>query len=473
MSINYVIATYNGFTKRTHKHPSPDCVLRCHLEKILSCKNNLSQITIMKTESPNYYKNYYNIQDIIDKTSIPIQIIECKNYGYLGGSWLKAYEIFKNDFDYYLFMADDYCPGMNNFDELLLNSYKQKFLDNIGLLCSVVKGNSTYTLQNRHLPIHWEGCVFCNKETLNKLYSNENFQGDPIKYLDLIDNNIDNCYDWAKLRSDSTEAYYQVSFSHLFTLSKIRHADYLNETYKGHPSKFLYWSDTEEIGRQLMLIDKGDVNNFKYTLDDIYNSPIIPIQLSKISFIQYYTDILFPIEFYPHRQTLDIVQHFEDIIHNKIVCDVGCGAGDILEYIRLNKLCKEVHGIEIDPSRFHKRTNIKLGNVFTDGLPEADVYILWLGGNFPYEELFKKFTGDKIIIYMDSTEHNCQIFKSYKNITHVKKIDFNYDEDKFIHPDKIDNYMQMLKSLHGSKNNYTKCGTRFFNIYKYSFETPF
>ena len=30
-----------------------------------------------------------------------------------------------------------------------------------------------------------------------------------------------------------------------------------------------------------------------------------------------------------------------------IVYDIGCGSGDLLEYIRINNLCKEVKGIEI------------------------------------------------------------------------------------------------------------------------------
>ena len=32
--------------------------------------------------------------------------------------------------------------------------------------------------------------------------------------------------------------------------------------------------------------------------------------------------------------------------------DIGCGKGDLLEHIRVNKLCKEVIGIEFDPNRW-------------------------------------------------------------------------------------------------------------------------
>ena len=67
----------------------------------------------MCAESNNYYKTYYNIN--IDKHTIPIKIINVKNYGYSMGQWLKSYELFKNDFDYYLFIEDDYYSNINNF----------------------------------------------------------------------------------------------------------------------------------------------------------------------------------------------------------------------------------------------------------------------------------------------------------------------------------------------------------------------
>ena len=41
-----------------------------------------------------------------------------------------------------------------------------------------------------------------------------------------------------------------------------------------------------------------------------------------------------PIEKYPHRICLDIINSLKKYITNKIVCDLGCGAGDLLEYIR-------------------------------------------------------------------------------------------------------------------------------------------
>tara|TARA_E500000178_G_scaffold246615_1_gene243221 strand:+ start:7760 stop:8647 length:888 start_codon:yes stop_codon:yes gene_type:complete len=291
IKINYVIATYNGKCKRSHLEPLPENVLKCHINKILSLENILSQITIMKASSINYYKNYYNIDDMVKKSNIPIKIIECENYGYSEGQWLKAYEIYKNKFDYYLFIEDDYCPGMENFDQILINCYQNKFTNNIGLLCSLVEGSSDY-INNHKLPIHFEGCVFTNKETLDKLYKESKWNSEPRKYLDLIDTKIDPNFNFENIKKTYIGGYYQLSFSHLFTLSGINHEDYLDIKYNNKLLKFPYWDDqNNNIGGEIWFYKKGDIIEKLYTLDDIFNSPIIPIQLYNIASIQYNTYI--------------------------------------------------------------------------------------------------------------------------------------------------------------------------------------
>ena len=128
-------------------------------------------------------------------------------------------------------MEDDYCPNMENFDEILIDSYKKKFPQNLGLLCSLVEGTKNYKNVGG-FPIHFEGGVVLNRETLEKLYEFPKWQGNPRKYLDLIDNSIDPDYNWHRLRHGYLGGYYQVTFSHLFTLSGIAHEDYLYIKYK-------------------------------------------------------------------------------------------------------------------------------------------------------------------------------------------------------------------------------------------------
>ena len=288
MNINYVIATYNGKCKRQHKVPLPKDVLKVHLEKIIELSSKITQITIMKAKSENFYPDYYDIEDFKSKTNIPIKIIDCENFGYSEGQWLKAYEIFKNEFDYYLFIEDDYCPNMINYEDILIDNFKNKFPDNIGLLCSLVEGSNNYKKKNiGGYPIHFEGCVFINKETLEKLYQFPKWNGNPRKYLDLIDHSIDPYFNWQHYRNCFIGAYYQLTFSHLFTLSNIKHKDYLDIKYK---LQFPYWDDgSNSIGGKIFFYDQGDIIRKSYTIDDIVNSPIIPIQLHNIDAIKFNT----------------------------------------------------------------------------------------------------------------------------------------------------------------------------------------
>lgn len=290
MKINYVIATYNSYIKRTHLHPKPDDILKKHIEKINELKHSLSQITIMKAKSDNYYKTYYDIN--IDNYNIPIKIIDVENYGYSMGQWLKSYELFKNEFDYYLFIEDDYCPNIDNFDKLLLNIYIKKFNDNIGILCSLVLGNDNYK-NTKTYPIHFEGNIFISELTLNKLYSHFKWEKNPRKWLNLINNSIDNGFNWNEYKMKHIGGYYQLAFSHLFTLINIKHKDYLDIIYNNNLLVFPYWHDNSNIniGGTIIFYNKDGVFKNKYTYNDILNSIIIPIQLYNKNTIKFNTNL--------------------------------------------------------------------------------------------------------------------------------------------------------------------------------------
>tara|TARA_B110000208_G_C11443705_1_gene311826 strand:- start:86 stop:322 length:237 start_codon:yes stop_codon:yes gene_type:complete len=76
---------------------------------------------------------------------------------------------------------------------------------------------------------------------------------------------------------ESLGPYYQISFSHLFTLSNIRHEDYLGITVNNKLLQFPYWAD---LHNSITFYNKKDNIKIKYTLEDIQHSPIIPVQLS-------------------------------------------------------------------------------------------------------------------------------------------------------------------------------------------------
>lgn len=127
---NYVIATWSG----TRRAPNND-YLKNHLLKLLSLKHDLSQITIVKPIFEGYNKSYYDVENIIDKFDCDVVILEKNNnLGQSYGQLFFAFEKFGDNFDYYIFIEDDYIPNINNFDSLLLKEYTSKNFE--GYLCS-------------------------------------------------------------------------------------------------------------------------------------------------------------------------------------------------------------------------------------------------------------------------------------------------------------------------------------------------
>ena len=295
MKINYVIATHNGRGRRTHSHPLPKDVLKTQLEKLKASMQVISQVTIMMADSPNHYKDYYDISEIVSQFTIPIEMVKCENYGYSPGQWLKAYELSRDQFDYYVFMEDDYCPGMYGFDDHLINLYKRIFPEEIGLMCSLVEGSKAYKEKGGY-PIHFGGGILVNIQTLQRLYSAHLKQPGnigPRERLDKITSKTHPGYNWESQRRDYVGGYYQLAFSHLFTLAGIEHRDYLHINYKGCPLQMAYWSDREK-GGEIRFYDKGGKRRDTYTEEQIYLCPVVPVQLANPSFIAYHTPLSMP-----------------------------------------------------------------------------------------------------------------------------------------------------------------------------------
>ena len=83
---------------------------------------------------------------------------------------------------------------------------------------------------------------------------------------------------------------------------------------------------------------------------------------------------------------LAVAELIKDIIQDKVVCDIGCGTGELL--VEMSKYAKKVIGIEEnhkwakEAGKKLKRVNDKdfdiyVGNTFFQPLPEADVYYSW------------------------------------------------------------------------------------------------
>jgi len=89
-----------------------------------------------------------------------------------------------------------------------------------------------------------------------------------------------------------------------------------------------------------------------------------------------------PILEVPWRSPLVVVEAIKDIIKDKIVCDVECACGDLM--VEMKKYVKSVVGMELNPDRVMvckcRGLNVVCGNVFTDEIPDANVYYIWSDG---------------------------------------------------------------------------------------------
>ena len=294
MRINYVIATFNGKCRRNHTCPTPNDVLRAHLVKLKSCMGALQQVTIMVAKSQNYYHGYYDIEEITAHFDIPVKVIHCDNYGYSMGQWLKAYEMYEGEFDYYILMEDDYCPGMQNFDNLMIDIYGRKFPDSVGLLCSIVLGSEDYA-KKRGYPAHFGGGVCVSTRTLERLYSfwlAEYGGAGPRVQLDNMTSKTSPGFNWEREKSMGG-GYYQVGFSHLFTMAGIEHKDYLDIGWEDRLLRCPYWHDGD--GGVIRLLNKGGGRKSHYDVDEIYRSPIIPVQLANPTFVAHHTPFSLPV----------------------------------------------------------------------------------------------------------------------------------------------------------------------------------
>ncbi len=153
--VNYVIATWDGKNwNETESHrstrfildqigkPKADEVLALHLQYLSKLKHNLAQITIMKPNKHNQpkYEQYYDnatkvLQDV--KFPCPVVTVESDHYKqYSYGQWFHAYETFRDQFDYYIFVEDDTVAAIPYFDTILMTLFQHRIPDHKGYLCT-------------------------------------------------------------------------------------------------------------------------------------------------------------------------------------------------------------------------------------------------------------------------------------------------------------------------------------------------
>jgi hypothetical protein len=216
--VNYVIATYAGTQCNSNREPyvdlkiHPQDYLKHHLRQLLSIPHSLSQVTIMKARTDvgaAVWDSYYDIDDIVKELSkkVTVKIYNVANEGISYGQYIKAYELdSSSQFDYWIFMEDDYIPVLPNFDFKLIEMYNvENSLAYGGLMCAWAAnlGNKLHAAHSL--------CIVNNK-TMFTVFS------DLKKQL-------------SKIKTQPSGGHYQLEFSKMFTDLKFPITDYSSYYY--------------------------------------------------------------------------------------------------------------------------------------------------------------------------------------------------------------------------------------------------
>ena len=145
------------------------------------------------------------------------------------------------------------------------------------------------------------------------------------------------------------------------------------------------------------------------------------------------------LEVFPYRSPLSIVDDFKETIKNKSVCDLGCGAGDLL--VRMKQVgAKDIIGLEINNRKLnlaHKnmRTFVLKKDFLNDEIPDCDVYFIWICSLLTnVYELINRIKPNKTIIICsyngakNYTELNFKNTNIMNLVNYKKYINHYYDE---------------------------------------------
>lgn len=132
---------------------------------------------------------------------------------------------------------------------------------------------------------------------------------------------------------------------------------------------------------------------------------------------------------FPWRNPIQLVEAIEDIVRDKSICDIGCGAGDLMAYM-LQLGAKNVIGFEnnqglVQLALKHNRNYVTFADLWHYNIPKnADVYYMWTGDNL-MNFIIDKIEKGKVII-CGTSQHNP--LENNENVKLIEKRSFQYDE---------------------------------------------
>ena len=142
-----------------------------------------------------------------------------------------------------------------------------------------------------------------------------------------------------------------------------------------------------------------------------------------------------PVQNYPFRQPMDIIKPMIPYVTDKVVCDIGCGCGDILTEI--GKYAKDIHGIELSPKFKNKlselgvdRPFITWGDFFSVNIPKSDVYYIWVSSDKSLNRRIVDLlpSGCQII---DATT-KIELFNDFTDLKLIERVSYKFDESNLL-----------------------------------------
>jgi len=134
MATNLVIACYLGQRNKKDAQYEQDryYYIKKQLASLDELEHNLSQITFVLAGGDCAF----TFPDKIGNTRL--SVLQRDNWGYSYASWWHAYLLYKDNFDYYIFLEDDYMFMQNDFDSYLISKFKA---EGCSYLCSFIRDN--------------------------------------------------------------------------------------------------------------------------------------------------------------------------------------------------------------------------------------------------------------------------------------------------------------------------------------------
>jgi hypothetical protein len=156
---------------------SASCFLKKQIRQLTELKHSLDHIVFISPYNLNEPVAYTEYWTSLPKeiNGIPLEKFERKNIGHSYGGLLDIYLKYRDKFDYYIFIEDDYTFVLDNFDKLLVDELERQQCD---YLCEYIVDFDKATQKpiKRHATIAtgiisssafkkaWEACFKENKD---------------------------------------------------------------------------------------------------------------------------------------------------------------------------------------------------------------------------------------------------------------------------------------------------------------------